>query len=104
MEGRFIDSYRDIVGAAVSAFKDPRARRKAKEEAIGLICGHGPKAITSSIRWNGREHLDWSSDYKLFSRAKWSHDEMFGHIVEEALGCDSGMGRYAGRESQATSP
>jgi hypothetical protein len=91
---RLIDSYRDIVRAATVAFKDPRARRKAEEEAIGLICGDGPKTITSAIRWNGRQHLDWSSDYKLFSRAKWSHDDLFRPIIEEALGSDSGTGQY----------
>ncbi len=94
MEKRLIDHYRGIVGAAATAFKDPRARRKAEEEAMGIICGDGPKTITSSIKWNGRQHLDWSSDYKLFSRAKWSHDDLFRPIIEEALGCDSGTGQY----------
>ncbi|MBT9166420.1 MAG: hypothetical protein DDT25_01105 [Chloroflexi bacterium] len=81
MEKRLIDSYRDIIGAATVAFKDPRAKGKAEQEAMGIICGDSPKTITSSIRWNGREHLDWSSDYKLFSRAKWSHDGLFRHII-----------------------
>ena len=87
---RLIDSYRCIVRDAVSAFKDPRARRKAEEEATGLICGDGPKTITSAIRWNGRQHLDWSSDYKLFSRAKWDHGGLFSPIIERALNNDSG--------------
>jgi len=94
MRERLLDAYRGIVAAALIAFKDPRARLKAEDSAMGLICGHGPKTITSSIKWNGRQHLDWSSDYKLFSRAKWCHDGLFSSVIEEALRADSGTGRY----------
>ena len=94
MDGRFIGAYKALVAAMLIAFKDPRARRKASDQTLGIICGHGPKTITSAIKWNGRQLLDWSSDYKLFSRAKWNHDDLFGPIIKEAIGADSRIGRF----------
>lgn len=94
MKKWLIDCYREMIGTAIATFKDPRARNKAEEAAMGIICGDNPKTITSAIRWNGHQYLDWSSDYKLFSRAKWSHDELFHPLIAQALDYDSGLGPY----------
>jgi hypothetical protein len=56
------------------------------------------------VRWEasrsicavGRQHQDWSADYKVFSRSPWDADQMFTPVAKEYLL------RYPGRRTRVS--
>src|ERR1044071_1912256 len=67
------------------AFGSKRTAARAQEHALGVLGGHAPHTITSIIEFKGTESQDWSTDYKLYSRAKWSTEDVFNPILKETL-------------------
>lgn len=63
---------------------DSRPRKRMERLAIGLLCGDTPKTITSAIEWNG-DKGDWSADYRMFSKTKWSQEDLFGTVLGKAV-------------------
>jgi hypothetical protein len=53
--------------------------------AIGLLCGTGRGTTSRAILALGRKNLDWTADYRLFSRAPWKAQKLFDGVLEEAL-------------------
>jgi hypothetical protein len=52
--------------------------------AMGLLTCTGRHTITGMLSAAGREQLDWSADYRVFSRGRFEPSQMFG-LVEERL-------------------
>lgn len=67
------------------AIHDPRPRKRVPDMAIGLLCAHGPKTITSALSWLDRSDQDWSSDYRLLSQSKWATEDLFAPIIHDTL-------------------
>jgi len=64
-------------------FSQKRTIGLAIRQSLSCLCLAGRSTITQGITFAGRDHLDWSSDYKLFSRSCWSIKNLFQPIVEE---------------------
>ena len=64
-------------------FCQKRTVNLAIRQGLGSLCKIGRGTITQSITFNGRDQMDWSSEYKLHSRSNWSIDQLFQPIVEE---------------------
>jgi hypothetical protein len=58
-----------------------RAWRLAAAQALAL----GSRTISRLIAALQRDKLDWSADYRLFSRGRWETRELFRPVLEEAL-------------------
>jgi hypothetical protein len=67
----------------------------------GLLCC-GRKWVTRINCVRNREHVDWSADYRVFSRSPWSAADLFVPAIKASLGF-SGTGpiRLAGDETRA---
>jgi len=66
-------------------FAQKRTLDRAIEHAIGMICAFGRRTISRTICAIGRQHQDWSADYKIYSRSPWEKDELYDSVIEEYL-------------------
>lgn len=62
------------------AFAQDRTHRRALDLALGLLGAFGRRTITRAICARARQFLDWSADYRFFSKDKW-----FGVILSQKL-------------------
>jgi len=66
-------------------FAQKRTVRRAIEQARALPVTCGRRTISRTICALGRQHQDWSADYKLFSRSKWEEEALFRPVIETYL-------------------
>jgi hypothetical protein len=71
--------------ACFGAFVQERSRIRAMELSLGTLCALGRRTLSRSICAVGRQHQDWSADYKVFSRSPWEPDQLFTPVVKEYL-------------------
>ncbi len=67
-------------------FAQQRSASRALKLAIGLLLGMGRRTITRSLCFHGETEVDWSADYKIFSRSPWEEQALFGGIVPQLVG------------------
>jgi hypothetical protein len=71
--------------ACSGAFSQQRSRVRAMELSLGTLCALGRRTLSRSICAVGRQHRDWSADYKVFSRSQWEPDQLFTPVLKEYL-------------------
>lgn len=71
--------------ACSGTFAQERSRMRAMELSLGALCALGRRTLSRSICAVGRQHQDWSADYKVFSRSPWEADQMFAPVMREYL-------------------
>jgi Transposase DDE domain len=66
----------------------PRARscQRAVDQVLGSLLALGRRTLSRSLWALGRQHQDWSADYKLHSRASWQAQDLFQPILQRAAG------------------
>jgi hypothetical protein len=69
--------------ACSGAFVQERSCIRAMQLSFGNLCSLGRRTISRSICAVGRQHQDWSADYKVFSRSPWDPNQMFTPILKE---------------------
>jgi hypothetical protein len=52
-------------------FAQKRSHERAIKHALALPCVLGRRTISQTICAMGGSQVDWSADYKLFSRSQW---------------------------------
>jgi hypothetical protein len=66
-------------------FAQQRSASRALKLAIGLLLGMGRRTITRSLCFHGETEVDWSADYKIFSRSPWEEQALFKEIVPQLV-------------------
>jgi hypothetical protein len=66
------------------AFAQSRSADRAVHQAIGSLLALGRRTLSRSLWALGRQHQDWSADYKLHSRASWQAQDLFQPILKQA--------------------
>jgi hypothetical protein len=67
-------------------FAQQRTLERAIEHAIALPCVLGRRTISRSISALGRSEVDWSADYKMYSRSNWERTErLYDPVIDEYL-------------------
>lgn len=69
--------------SCAGAFSRERSRIRAMELSLGTLCALGRRTLSRSICAIGRQHQDWSADYKIFSRSQWKSDMLFTPVLKE---------------------
>jgi hypothetical protein len=69
--------------SCAEAFSQERSRIRAMELSLGTLCALGRRTLSRSICAVGRQHQDWSADYKVFSRSHWEPDLLFTPVLKE---------------------
>ena len=68
-----------------SPFRHARTRERAYRLALGMLGCLGRHTITGVLTATGRQHLDWTSDYRFFSQARWNPEELFSPVLRSVL-------------------
>lgn len=75
----------EIVSEWQQAFVQERTCFRAIRLAFGSLCSFGRRTLSRSIAATGHDQLDWSADYKLFSRSDWSLRGLFRPVLRKSI-------------------
>lgn len=112
MEG-LLGAFLHILSYWDKVFPQKRTGDRARRLAISLILAMGRKTISRANAVSGRDQVDWSADYRLFSRSEWRSSDLFSpmlalavDLVEEdimAVGYDDTLIRKSGKKIKGSS-
>lgn len=66
-------------------FRQRRTATRARSLMLAALLCLGRRWITRIICTRGRDHQDWSADYKLFSRCQWQSAALFEPVIRHTL-------------------
>ena len=75
----------ELWNSSLSPFQDPASKARAYRLALSLLACLGRRTITGWLCAGGRQFVDWSSDYRLFSNARWSARDLFAPVLAGVL-------------------
>jgi DDE superfamily endonuclease len=84
MQASLLDAFLTILQSWIPAFSQPRSGQRAVAQALGALLALGRRTLSRSLWALGRQHLDWSADYKLHSRARWNIQDLFQPVLQQA--------------------
>jgi hypothetical protein len=82
---KLLCQFRRITEGWAGAFTQPRTAIRACALAGALLCGVGRRTITRALGFLAREQVDWSADYRVFSRSPWQGEDLFNPMMTEAI-------------------
>ena len=81
-----LEKFHELLQPWRSAFRQQRTWQRAQRLAYGLLTCLRTHLTSNAICATGRQFLDWSADYRLFSRSPWNphvlFDPIFDHLAE----------------------
>ena len=87
-----LDSLLVILRAWIPVFAQSRSGERAVDQALGALLAIGRRTLSRSLWALGRQHQDWSADYKLHSRARWKAQDLFQPVLQQAARfCDDSL-------------
>src|SRR5690242_15533514 len=92
MRTDLLDALLAILRCWIPAFSQARSGERAVHQALGGLLALGRRTLSRSLWALGLQHQDWSADYKLHSRARWSTSDLFQPVLEQAARfCDDSL-------------
>ena len=81
-----LEKFHELLQPWRSAFAQQRTWQRAQRLAYGLLTCLRTHLTSNAICATGRQFLDWSADYRLFSRSPWDphalFDPIFDHLAD----------------------
>jgi hypothetical protein len=81
-----LEKFHELLQLWRSTFAQQRTCQRAQRLAYGLLLCLRTHLTSNAICATGRQFLDWSADYRLFSRSRWNahslFDPIFDHLAE----------------------
>jgi hypothetical protein len=81
-----LEKFHELLRPWRSTFAQQRTWQRAQRLAYGLLLCLRTHLTSNAICATGRQFLDWSADYRLFSRSRWNphslFDPIFDHLAE----------------------
>ena len=77
-----LEKFDELLQPWRSAFAQQRTWRRAHRLAYGLLLCLRTHLTSSAICATGRQFLDWSADYRLFSRSSWDPHALFDPVFD----------------------
>ena len=84
-DGSIIEEFDLIFGQCRDAFSSPASWSRARELAYGALTCMGRHTLTGMLTSSGKQFMDWSSAYRLFSQQRLITDALFNTVQTEAL-------------------
>lgn len=75
----------DLLDEWRPAFAQERSARRAAVQALGTLAALGRRTLSRTLWALGKQHQDWSADYRLHARSEWKLEDLFQPVVEHAL-------------------
>lgn len=82
-----MDAFEDLFAECRGAFSQDRVYRTARDLAISSLLALGTHTITGLLTASGREHMDWTSAYRLFERERIDKDALFAPAIKSTEDC-----------------
>lgn len=80
-----MENFDDIFDSCIRGTSRSSVMKDARSMALSSIVAFGRKTITGILRSSGRQFLDWTSAYRLFSRERFEMCGTFENISKIAL-------------------
>lgn len=77
-----LEKFHELLRPWSSVFAQPRTWQRAQRLAYGLLLCLRTHLTSNAICATGRQFLDWSADYRLFSRSPWDPHALFDPIFD----------------------
>jgi hypothetical protein len=77
-----LEKFHELLRPWRSTFAQPRTWQRAQRLAYGLLLCLRTHLTSNAICATGRQFLDWSADYRLFSRSRWDPHTLFDPIFD----------------------
>lgn len=77
-----LEKFHELLQPWRSAFAQQRTWQRAQRLAYGLLLCLRTHLTSNAICATGRQFLDWSADYRLFSRSRWNPHALFDPIFD----------------------
>src|SRR5450631_1653507 len=77
-----LEKFHELLRPWSSVFAQPRTWQRAQRLAYGLLTCLRTHLTSNAICATGRQLLDWSADYRLFSRSPWDPHALFDPIFD----------------------
>jgi hypothetical protein len=77
-----LEKFHELLQPWSSVFAQQRTWQRAQRLAYGLLLCLRTHLTSSAICATGRQFLDWSADYRLFSRSAWNPHALFDPIFD----------------------
>jgi hypothetical protein len=81
-----LEKFHELLQPWRSAFAQQRTCQRAQRLAYGLLTCLRTHLTSNAICATGRQFLDWSADYRLFSRSRWDAHALFDPIFDHLAG------------------
>jgi hypothetical protein len=81
-----LEKFDELLQPWRSAFGQQRTWQRAHRLAYGLLLCLRTHLTSNAICATGRQFLDWSADYRLFSRSPWDPHALFDPIFDRLAG------------------
>jgi hypothetical protein len=81
-----LEKFDELLQPWRSAFAQQRTWQRAHRLAYGLLLCLRTHLTSNAICATGRQFLDWSADYRLFSRSPWDPHALFDPIFDRLAG------------------
>jgi hypothetical protein len=92
MKSPLLNAWLALLRLWIPAFAQTRSGERAVQQALGSVLALGRRTLSRSLWALGRQHQDWSADYKLHSRANWKVQDLFQPVLEQAARfCDESL-------------
>ena len=75
----------DLWEQDMDVFAQQRTHHRASVMAVSQLACLGAHTITGLLWTAGKQHRDWSADYRLFSRDRWDAQRAFDSVVAGVL-------------------
>ena len=69
----------------MDVFAQQRTHHRAAILAVSQLACLGRHTVTGLLATAGKQHQDWSADYRLFSRDQWDSQQPFESVIEGVL-------------------
>jgi DDE superfamily endonuclease len=77
-----LEKFHELLRPWSSVFAQQRTWQRAQRLAYGLLLCLRTHLTSNAICATGRQFLDWSADYRLFSRSRWDPHALFDPIFD----------------------
>ncbi len=80
-----VNLFLQIISEWATTFSQDRTLNRAIRLSLGIITTLGRKTISRAIATTGRDQVDWTADYRFFSRCRWSPCSLFRPIIRNTV-------------------
>lgn len=85
MSSPLLEALLGLLAQWQGVFRQQRSFERSIRLALAHILTPGQRLLSRLIATSGRQHQDWTADYKLFNRSPWQANTLFCPVIERCV-------------------